>query len=240
MKFDSSLLGTEVHIGDMNLDLASMAIVVNDLLLENPKGGKNVWKSEYLLKADKVQIDVEGEKFVFSMGKEMLVENVHAEGVSIIYEPTLRSSNVTDFLHYLGEPPEVDGDLEVMLKKVAIKGVGLKVHVHSIGPHVELADIHFEDFAKENHGATGIMHIVHILLGTLLKSAAATAKDAVEGAVYKPLHAAEGLASAAVTSVEHDAGKAAHALQGMAASAASATGSLFGHLRHHDHKTHLA
>lgn len=95
--FDSSSLGVKVELGTLLIDPAIGRIQVRGLTVRNPEG----WRSEYLLHADKIIVDFEMEKLLYSFGKELHVEELVFDGIDVIYEKGLTSSNLHDLLEHL-------------------------------------------------------------------------------------------------------------------------------------------
>jgi len=224
MTFDSSILGTEVQVGSMELKPSEMVIKICDVVVENP-GDAGHWKSPHILKAKEVKVDLDGETMVYSHGQEVLVQAIQIQDLEIIFEPkSLHESNVSGIMEHLQEQQEKMNELDdnlkqhfdivrkpnkppvVKLQRVDINGIHLKVCMHGHhGPQISLADIHYDDFEKE-HGIKDTMHVAQILLNTLMKSAADNAKSAVKDFGHHAVDAAKGVEhsiESAVTGAAH-------------------------------------
>merc|ERR1719242_1192189 len=105
---DSSMLGVKVELGDLQLDPSSGLVEVSGLTVHNPEG----YYSEYLLHADKVVVDIDMQKLIYSFGKEIDVEEMVFDGVDVIYEKSLTTSNLNDLLKKLSSEEESKGSQE--------------------------------------------------------------------------------------------------------------------------------
>lgn len=225
MTFDSSLLGTDVQVGSMELRPSTMVIEVRDVVVENPADTGH-WKSPYILKAREARVDLDGETLAYSRGKEVLVQDIQIQDLDLIFEPkSMHESNVSGIQKHLDEQQkkveEMQDRLElteeqrkppqVKLQKVGITGIRLKVCVHGhYGPQLSLADIHYDDFEKQ-HGVKDGMHVANVLLKTLMKSAADNAKSAVKDFghhVVDSAKSAEHHVESALMGAEHCVGSA--------------------------------
>ncbi|CAE8603254.1 unnamed protein product [Polarella glacialis] len=186
--FDSNMLGVKVDVGALHLDPLTGKVEVQGLTVQNPEG----YHSVHLLKADRVVVGINMRKLLFSLGGEVDVEELIFEGVDVIYEKSLMSSNLTDIMNKLspdvdeqrtaatgGEKKQATGkdDLKLTLHKVLAKNVGAKVAsklTKGHGMRLEVGDIFYEDFDKEMGVGRGMMDIVRVLLMTLIKSVLAT------------------------------------------------------------------
>ncbi|CAE8738988.1 unnamed protein product [Polarella glacialis] len=119
-------------------------------------------------------------------------EELILDGVDVIYEKSLMSSNLTDIMNKLspdvdelrtaatgGEKKQATGkdDFKLTLHKVLAKNVGAKVAsklTRGHGMRLEVGDIFYKDFDKEMGAGRGMMDIVRVLLMTLIKSVLAT------------------------------------------------------------------
>lgn len=194
--FDKDILGVDVTVGSMNIHAHKWRLEIEDLILQNPEG----FKSPYLLRVKKANADLDGATLVTSFGKSVIVEELNFDGVELIYEPKLGSSNVKVVKQHIkqcqedaqrrGLAPEEDNSkkappkeeekaIEPIVQKVALSTVSARMHVHGFGPTVNLKDIKYDNFSQEFAGAHAVMDVINILVSTLLKSALHTIKDNV-------------------------------------------------------------
>jgi len=99
--FDSAALGVEVEVGALMLDPLTGRLELDGLTVFNPEG----YHSAHLLHADKVVVDIDMEKLLYSFGKELHVEELLFDGVEVIYEQGLHGSNVHALLKRLEAAP---------------------------------------------------------------------------------------------------------------------------------------
>lgn len=194
MSFDKGLLGVDVHVGSMRMVPRTWRLEIEDLVMDNPEG----YKTEYLLKVSRLYLDIDASSILTSFGKKATVEELTCEGVDLNYEPRIGTSNLTEVkahLKSLREQEETDktkraevkkkNRVEVILHRVALKGVRVKMNmlrVGGFGPLLRVSDIVYRDFSQEFKGRTAVMDIVRILLGTVLKSVLGTVTENVKGA----------------------------------------------------------
>lgn len=177
--YDNELIGVDVRVGGLEIHPGIMMIDVKDLKMDNPKG----YKSDHLLLARSVRIDVDAMSLLQSRGKSAVLEDVTFEGVEFVYEPSVTTSNLKDVLNFINPEGErrqamkqqkQEEGMKVTLQVVSIKQVVAKMFIKGFGPHLDLADITYADFDKEFGGVHAIMDVIRILLTTVMKSTIAT------------------------------------------------------------------
>eukprot|EP00931_Biecheleriopsis_adriatica_P068248 TRINITY_DN4222_c0_g1_i6.p1 TRINITY_DN4222_c0_g1~~TRINITY_DN4222_c0_g1_i6.p1 ORF type:complete len:409 (+),score=87.92 TRINITY_DN4222_c0_g1_i6:76-1302(+) len=185
--FDSSALGVEIELGALVIDPATGRIEVEGLTVRNPEG----WSSEYLLHADKIVVDIEMEKLLYSFGKELDVQELVFDGVDVIYEKGLSTSNLNDLLKILesnssaaetersaAETKQAEAsDVKLVLHTILAQNIGAKLATKLTGGHglrLEVGDLKYDDFDTEMGAGRGLMDVVRILIMTLVKSVLAT------------------------------------------------------------------
>eukprot|EP00931_Biecheleriopsis_adriatica_P068246 TRINITY_DN4222_c0_g1_i3.p1 TRINITY_DN4222_c0_g1~~TRINITY_DN4222_c0_g1_i3.p1 ORF type:complete len:384 (+),score=86.24 TRINITY_DN4222_c0_g1_i3:80-1231(+) len=178
--FDSSALGVKIEIGALVIDPATGRIEVEGLTVRNPEG----WSSEYLLHADKIVVDIEMEKLLYSFGKELDVEELVFDGVDVIYEKGLSTSNLNDLLKILESDKSATeteqaeaSDVKLVLHTILAQNIGAKLATKLTGGHglrLEVGDLKYDDFDTEMGAGRGLMDVVRILIMTLVKSVLAT------------------------------------------------------------------
>lgn len=184
---DSEILGVELSVGDVNIDALHGTVEIFDLVVANPEG----YYSEYILRADRIFFDINTQILLGSFGSMVDVEEVIFEGLDIIVEKKLHTSNLNDMLTKLSGAEACDtndglqarsshGQVQVVWHKVMAKDVGAKLAwsmTHGHGIRVEVSDMSFEDFDKHkgsDHGRMAGPLSVRVLLRTLIKSIFAT------------------------------------------------------------------
>eukprot|EP00931_Biecheleriopsis_adriatica_P068240 TRINITY_DN4222_c0_g1_i10.p1 TRINITY_DN4222_c0_g1~~TRINITY_DN4222_c0_g1_i10.p1 ORF type:complete len:402 (+),score=86.44 TRINITY_DN4222_c0_g1_i10:76-1281(+) len=178
--FDSSALGVEIELGALVIDPATGRIEVEGLTVRNPEG----WSSEYLLHADKIVVDIEMEKLLYSFGKELDVQELVFDGVDVIYEKGLSTSNLNDLLKILESDKSATeteqaeaSDVKLVLHTILAQNIGAKLATKLTGGHglrLEVGDLKYDDFDTEMGAGRGLMDVVRILIMTLVKSVLAT------------------------------------------------------------------
>lgn len=189
-RFDSSKLGVKTSSASLKIVAKNGTIEIQDLFLYNPDG----YVSDYLLRVKKVHITIDMKALVRSLGKKLEVKVLEVEGLEVIYETHLCSSNLNDLLNYMSgkdKPKEAspkkgashgnntskDNSQHLVLHKVLAKNVECKqssLCCCGLGPRLEVGDIAYKDFKEEFGGARDMAAIVRILLETLIKSVLAT------------------------------------------------------------------
>jgi len=175
-RFDSSVLGVEVELGAVSIDPAIGRIEVDGLTVFNPEG----WSSAYLLHADRVVVDVDMQKLLYSFGKELDLEELVLDGVDVIYEKGLFTSNLNDLLEMLeindSEQAEAS-DVKLVLHTILAQNIGAKLATKLTRGHglrVEVGDLKYDDFDKEMGAGRGVIDVIRLLIMTLIKSVLAT------------------------------------------------------------------
>mmetsp|Transcript_5764 Transcript_5764/g.13567 ORF Transcript_5764/g.13567 Transcript_5764/m.13567 type:complete len:267 (+) Transcript_5764:67-867(+) len=208
MSYDENMLGVNVHVGGLQINPHLMEINISDLKLDNPPGG---FRSEHLVVADKVRINLDAASLLSSRGQQATVEELIFEGVNFTYEPRVGSSNVRELLRQLqreksaaeAKAEEKKQKIQLTLLEVRVNSVNAKVYIRGFGPQMSVANIHYKDFNKEFKGVSAFLDIIRILLTTLLKSVLSTATSNVKQvgkAAVSGVSAAGSLAVSGVTS----------------------------------------
>jgi len=184
---DSEMIGVKLSVCDVKIDALHGKVEIFDLVVSNPEG----YYSKYLLRADRIFVDINTQILVGSFGSMVDVEEVIFEGLDVIVEKKLHTSNLNDMLMKLSgaEKCETDDDpqtssshsqVQVVWHKVMAKDVGAKLAwsvTHGHGIRVEVSDMSFEDFDKHkgsDHGRMTCSLSARVLLRTLIKSIVAT------------------------------------------------------------------
>lgn len=184
--FDSSALGVKIELGALLIDPSTGRIEVEGLTVRNPEG----WSSEYLLHADKIVVDMEMEKLLYSFGKELHVEELVFDGVDVIYEKGLSTSNLKDLLkklesdsgsadteHAETEPKAKASGPKLVLHTILAQNIGAKLATpltRGLGPRLEVGDLKYDDFDTEMGAGRGLVDVIRVLIMTLIKSVVAT------------------------------------------------------------------
>jgi len=183
---DEDVLGVNVHIGSLQLNPLSGVLTVHDVLIENPEG----YKAKYILTANRFHLDVHMLKMMRSAGKLIEVSVLHINGLRIVYEQTIGSSNVQDLTRNIKKRPtekETDegsswggwkiwrprfGPPEaVVLHEVDISDISVKVMANilgfSTGATVPCADVSYDSFS-ESEGVNTSSAVSQALIGDIL------------------------------------------------------------------------
>ncbi|CAJ1431203.1 unnamed protein product [Effrenium voratum] len=178
-RFDSSVLGAEVELGELSMNAFTGKIELSGLTIHNPEG----FNSEYLMKAGEVIIDLDLQELIMSRGKKIEIQEVMFKDVDVIYEKSLTTSNVDTVLlklngeHAQDAQPDKDASVpDLVLHKVVISDIGAQVvtSLLNVGPRVAVGDLCYEDFQAEVGTDGQLMVAVQVVLDTLLKSIVAT------------------------------------------------------------------
>jgi len=149
----------------LTIDLVTGRIEVDGLTIGNPEG----WSSEYLLHANRVVVDLEMEKLLYSFGKELHMEELVFDGVDVIYERGLTTSNLNDLLKLLEtdssatEEGEANAlDVKLVLHRILAQNIGAKLATKLTRGHglrVEVGDLKYDDFEKDMGAGRGLLDI---------------------------------------------------------------------------------
>lgn len=186
--FDRKVIGVDVNIGSLNFNPCAGRFVLENMVINNPEG----FKSQYLLKVGRVNVDISMKTLLFSRGKTIIINCSEFCDVDVIYEKSLTSSNVDEILHFIekkfknadkkedkqeAKPENAEGQIaatEVILKRVLVEDVGVKAAATFFGGHgvrVAVGDFKYDDFSKEV-GNSMVDDIIIILMKSFLKTVA--------------------------------------------------------------------
>jgi len=101
-EFDRSILGVDVTIGNLTVNPFDGYIDCEHLIVHNPVG----YTSPYLLKAEKVFLDIDMLKLSSSFMNKVSVDRMVFKDITAIYEKKWGSSNMQEVLQFLNEEPE--------------------------------------------------------------------------------------------------------------------------------------
>lgn len=166
--YDTAYLGVDVHIDQIRFNPFNGKLVMEGLQVDNPPG----WKSDYLLQVSGTFMDLDMLPLIFSLGNKRIVEDLIQDGVDVIYETSVVSSNVDEVSGYLSSQSGGSGSL--VLHRVDIRGIWAKYALSALnaaGVSIHVADIHFDDFSNELNSDGVADDIVKILLTTVLEAA---------------------------------------------------------------------
>jgi len=207
--FDTAALGVHVELESVQLDPIYGNIQVHNLTVANPSG----YHSPYLLHAEHVVVDIDVERLMLSLGSHVDVQELTFNGVDVIFEKSLTTSNLNDVLKRLsaghekaeGSNVKTNGP-KLTLHKVQMMNIGAKVATvltHGLGARMEVGNISYHDFSNEVIGARSFVCLVRMLLMTVIKSVLATvlgrkATESMVGTANRAQHGVtKGLAGAA-------------------------------------------
>lgn len=101
-KFDRSVLGVDVTIGNLTVNPFDGYIDCEHLIVHNPVG----YTSPYLLKAEKVFLDIDMLRLSSSFMNMVSVEKMVFKDITAIYEKKWGTSNMQEVLQFLNEEPK--------------------------------------------------------------------------------------------------------------------------------------
>eukprot|EP00928_Gymnodinium_smaydae_P002133 TRINITY_DN10757_c0_g1_i2.p1 TRINITY_DN10757_c0_g1~~TRINITY_DN10757_c0_g1_i2.p1 ORF type:complete len:426 (-),score=112.75 TRINITY_DN10757_c0_g1_i2:14-1291(-) len=170
---DVLLLGVEVDIGALSVDIIRGVIQIKQLKIHNPPG----WREDHLLEAAKLRLDLNLWTLFTSMLQDIEIDSLQLIDVDITYSKTYGgSSNVGDLLKFLAgdkpkpPPPATPGKKtpanpeqvhkEVVLHEFKMIGVGATIHTGCGHMRVTVPNVYEKDFATYPGGRT-IKEIVH-------------------------------------------------------------------------------
>jgi len=170
LQFDTSFIGTDVHINDVTVHPFSGRIHMTDLVVDNPELVKaNHWKSPYLFKADSMNLQVSIPKIILSFGATMKLNSLAMDGIRVIVEEAPNGdSNVGEVIDFLSSAPSTGREYEV--KKVDVTDIKAKATgstVLALAGWITVADVHFDDLSK-----LSMDDLVGLVLETVLQNSA--------------------------------------------------------------------
>lgn len=194
---DQTMIGVDVEIGSLWINPIQVYMLVENVTIFNPEG----YQAPYLMKIDKVLIDVDASALFRSFGKDIVVDELVFTGLDTIYAKKMFTSNFNDVMDFMdGDDTEErrlsrtstmsEGDAKtssakkvqsgrnITLHKVRVEDVGMKMEMEiggGVGPRLEVGNICYEDFSEEMGGqGTMLRSAISLLLRTILKSVVVT------------------------------------------------------------------
>ncbi|CAE8712309.1 unnamed protein product, partial [Polarella glacialis] len=168
--FDPKALGVQIHIGALHLDPVSGRLEAQDLKVDNPTG----YTSPYLLRADRASVLMNPTSLLASLRDgDVEAKELVFEGVEVLYEKWLASSNLTDLLESMSKASKLpssaravasDEDLKLTLHKVLADDVGARSGLEVNGLRLSLGKMGFDDFAKEIGAKQTLADVIRALL----------------------------------------------------------------------------
>lgn len=175
-----SFLGTDIDVDYLNVSVFRGWIDIRGLVVKNPPG----YKSAYMLKAGRIFVDLDTQKF---LGKccstdHLTVETAEASDVDLILETKgwgcSATSNLQDILSLLEAevptaktaPPQPQ-NLDVQRLKVSNVRAWVQAdQLNASSFEIDLPDLSYENFTKE-FGANSTKEILAVVGRSLLQSA---------------------------------------------------------------------
>lgn len=188
-RLDKTLLGVQVNVGHLSLNLFDGYLDCDHLTVYNPPG----YSSQYLMQATKVLVDVDIGQMVTSCMNKVSVDKLVFKGVTANYERKWGTSNMQEVLQFIEEKTAqlnllkskdskksmpssqaASSKSSFELHRVDVQNILVNVRPSGgIGDYMnfemEAADVYYQDFDKEV-GYTIIDDIVKELLRSLLKT----------------------------------------------------------------------
>jgi len=124
---DRVLLGTDITVGKVALDICHGAVSVANVVVENPKAKSgHEWLSPYLLRIDRILFDLNTWKAIKSLGKDIEVQAIKLEGLDCCFElpkfgETSNVALVVEHLESLKGPKKAE-EVEVVASPSASQG----------------------------------------------------------------------------------------------------------------------
>lgn len=113
------LLGVRVELGGLSVDLNEGVVVAHGVTVLNPDG----YASPYLLKVRRVHVDLDAWVLVRSGLRNIKVRRLLLRGVDVVYDKSLRSSNLNDLIAYAAGDKDPEADPEEVLGPESIAWV---------------------------------------------------------------------------------------------------------------------
>mmetsp|Transcript_1035 Transcript_1035/g.3523 ORF Transcript_1035/g.3523 Transcript_1035/m.3523 type:complete len:257 (+) Transcript_1035:80-850(+) len=196
MELDRSVIGADVVLKAVGVQPLKGRVVLHELEVGNPEG----YKSEYLLRAKRITLDVNLMRLFKSLGRDVEIEELEMREVDAVVEfagLVAGESNVHKVLAHLGEPQE-EGHFssarqqvppifvrafwsflrllrtrrELVLRKVSIVDIGARISTRMAGVRAACADIRHDDYSKQA-GAMKASRLFAAVLESVLKSVVA-------------------------------------------------------------------
>lgn len=168
-EIDRSLIGTDVHLGSVDLNLAYGRLVINDLIVDNPthENGTKIFKNEYLLKCHRLVFDLDMEELFLSMFKHIVVEELELDEVDAIVEYNSMfvgagESNLQRILDFMKNKKKKDAknkqepEQKVPEKKVEANKNDKKDQKKKGGRKVELLKVELNDIGAKLSATRGL------------------------------------------------------------------------------------
>ncbi|MFW5856702.1 MAG: hypothetical protein ACOCX4_02400 [Planctomycetota bacterium] len=156
LRYGPEVTGTEVQLDAVDVSALTGSAAVRGLVIGNPEG----YKSEHAFKLGEAAVDIDvGSIF----GEVVVLESVLVDGAHVIWEGSLKGSNLTKIKEhaeaYAGpsEPPEEEAPpAKVIIRRLVFRNtqVGVRASFASKDTNFSLPDVVLEDIGVEEGGAT--------------------------------------------------------------------------------------
>ena len=180
--YGSQILGVDVRVESVSIDLGEGSVELHGLFVGNPAG----FKTRQAFEFDRVRVKLDTASVY---ADPIVIEEVVIDGPHVTYEPGLRGGNLAALLR------NVSGSADAQQAGAAGEaGSGPKLviaelrftngHVHLVDPlrgreiEVDLPDLRLENIGRKSGGA-GAAQVVEQLLGAVVKSTSRAATVAL-------------------------------------------------------------
>lgn len=193
-KVDRNYIGVDVHIESIDFSVFYGRCIIHGLVVDNPEG----YKSDYLLKANRLTIDLDVQRLILSMARHIVVEELELHEIdsiieydSILWGSAFGTSNLQKVIGFMNKNEKKDGDGKASdkkesadkkpkaegaqpgrkwtMQKVAFTDVGAKMATKLTGTRIACADVRYKNYDEEV-GSSGITDVILTLLKTICKS----------------------------------------------------------------------
>lgn len=160
--WDRELIGVDVCMQDLEIDLFGGSIEIEAMAIDNPPG----WSEKHFLFAGTVFIECRMWKLFSSRMSAIELDRVCFRNINVNFEKTLRGSNIHDLKAYISgekeKPPSEREESyykvrekmpEIILHKVEVEDVGVTIVTPGIG-RIDVPDFAYDDFDADPGGRT--------------------------------------------------------------------------------------
>lgn len=172
--FGPKITQTSVQLDDVDLSVLSGDGKLSGLYVGNPEG----FKSENIFALNQIDIDIDPKSI---LSDQIVINKIHIRKPQIVYEKTLRSSNLKELLKNIEgssdssdkSKPKEDSTAEekpakqVLIKELIIEDGSVFVGILGVGTEVLLPRIEMKDLGKSD-GNNDFASILKSVLGEVL------------------------------------------------------------------------
>lgn len=175
---DSELIGVNVDFESLEIKPLEGILEIRGMVVENPE---TYW-CDHFIRAELIHVDIDMEALILSGGKRIVIQELIASDVDVIWERALFTSNLMEIVNKLKMNSDAStaqvkktpdkGETKVEVGKVELSEISFKIASYRLagsGIRAMVSDISFENYSEEmGDSLTAASQLLPLLIQSIL------------------------------------------------------------------------